>query len=263
MKKLLLILMVCCCSTAEGVTPCPDDKPLSYEDKCYECDYQEKLGREEIRDKMGCEKCPNRIWTGSICRWNISPDPRKPLVHDNAFEENSLYSREGFIVHSDASIDYTDRYKFVECDVKYPVYTTKENCTLCPERFWEAGRCVTKNTLMHAMHLESAYWNQKRCREENGTDCDKEGSSILDGVEREFYDCDTLKAVFSTKANCNLCPNREYKDHYCLLKSEHYLKGFGYVSCSEKTPFPISSKECAKCPNREMSDGYCVLKESK
>ncbi len=201
---------------------CPEDKPLSYKGTCYACDYMENY-KIRFSNEKECLKCSNRIWTGYKCRWNVSPDPKKPLVNDEMFLENSMFALFCSCPNNNReTTDCCQNYNFYSCEEKRVIYTTQSNCALCPNRFWEAGRCITKNILMHAPHLELEYLNEKereKCKNEKKDDCDLRFFMILnDGNDREFYECNTPKAVFSSKSNCDLCPNREYKDHYCLLK---------------------------------------------
>ena len=76
----------------------------------------------------------------------------------------------------------------------------------------------------------------------------------------------SMQAVKTSKENCSKCPNRIYRDGYCINKAPQgifmadFEKG-NYYSCFVEKALNISSEECDKCSNRIMIGNTCVLKE--
>lgn len=93
-------------------------------------------------------------------------------------------------------------YECVSCDSRY-LNIPKEECDKCVEkRVFENGYCFFKKSLHKAFPLFDI------------------GYEITDGGGwvASVVGCGAIKPVFTSRSNCEECPNREYVDGKCVLK---------------------------------------------
>ncbi|MBR6411909.1 MAG: hypothetical protein IKS41_01960 [Alphaproteobacteria bacterium] len=80
----------------------------------------------------------------------------------------------------------------------------------------------------------------------------------------ECFPCQKNKAIYTTQAECEHCPNREFIDGKCVLKCPNGFreldKGF-CVSCQDKNTYYTTEETCARCPDRKWVDGECRLEK--
>ena len=103
---------------------CPPDKPMRLNNTgtCTACDNPNEI---KTIPETECLKCPElREWKDEKCQFKKSPDPARPLIGS-----------------------WGNVVTFESCDTLFKkVFTTKENCDLCPNRFLnDSGECILKN----------------------------------------------------------------------------------------------------------------------
>ena len=206
---------------------CPDDTPLRHWDYgCVSCDFDKNVIPVKADD---CNVCgTTRKMDKGHCVLNKSPDPLRPLVFNDNFQAHLL-----------------------PCKELMPVKTSKENCDLCPNRTYydTNGLCALSSCPEDGListQLGCVSPNETALLLLDSTDCSKfqdriivddvcimkeyffingyemyrSGNFALGGLDKIFkaISCTEESDVLTTKESCNLCPNREYKDGWCMLK---------------------------------------------
>ena len=218
------------------VTTCPKDRPIM--DKwggCHACDDEYNFQTDEIE----CQKCPNRRQYGEYCK--IACDKYEPMQ------------------------DVDGNGRCYDCDYEDGLGIPKSECNKCPNREMVNDGCFEKCP------------DYAPLVDENGTcyTCDME-----EHITRRYYHAFSvsgtlvynttggysMQAVKTSKENCSKCPNRIYRDGYCINKAPQGiymtdLQSKQYYSCSVERPLNIPKEECDKCANRMMIGNACVIKE--
>ena len=152
--KIALISLLCIVSMPALSEQDSSDQIIKCKDQYYTCKDKYAFIEEE------CNKCPEwRKFINGHCLFIQSPYPDKPLIA-NGVDLKSCQDqvsakpqfpwknkkRYGFHKRSH-DLDYADdEYSFYACDFLDLVFTTKENCDLCPNRQYVDERCILKES---------------------------------------------------------------------------------------------------------------------
>ena len=208
---------------------CPPERPLNTYDGCKACN-NGAVAVWPIDDKNGCSACKD---TYEMRVGQCVLKTAKPLIEIGCGDARSY-----------------------ECSTIRAVDTSKENCDLCPNRFFDAwkngeGRCVLKQCPQNMIQTE--YGNCVFCDE---------------------------NFIVTSEAECQKCSNHQYLEGVCFTKDGSFIGGYGMndicdcrchstgmkvlkYSCNDPNAYEVSKQSCALCSNREYVDGKCRLKETK
>ena len=221
------------------VATCPKDRPIMDKwGECHACDDEYNFQTDEIE----CQKCPNRRQYGEYCK--MACDKYEPM--QDVEGDGHCY----------------------DCDEEDGLGIPASECAKCPNREMVGDGCFEKCP------------DYAPLVDEDGTcyTCDMEeyitrhyysGGRIYSVDGRVIYDTTggySMQAVKTSKENCLKCPNRIYRDGYCINKAPQGifmtdLKSKQYYACSVEISLDIPKEECDKCSNRIMIGNACVMKE--
>ncbi|MBP5344112.1 MAG: hypothetical protein J6Y85_03475 [Alphaproteobacteria bacterium] len=167
---------------------CPPEKPLRGRDnECHSCDFAFRV---DVWNKDMCSVCPN-------LQPKIYFDTLVPFLGCFATcPDGEILTRMG---------------RCADCNNPYIGQIDEAECMKCNNRFFFAGLCLFKKSPFETHPIVSFP------DEETGRSLIHNFSKLL-RYKVDFYSCDTDVVIFTVKGLCDLCPNREYKDGWCILK---------------------------------------------
>ncbi len=168
----------------------------------------------------------------SLPIWATECPPNKPLVIIAGDVGECISCKDGFLDVSEA------------------------DCAKCPKyRYFDGKKCQFR----HSPDPEKPLIRR-------GTVCYGPWGGCRDTVT--FLPCSQKEAVETTPENCALCPNRDYKDGFCVAKvncseGEYANLSGNCVTCDADDKWQVATKEeCQKCSQRlYLEEKYqCILK---
>ena len=139
-------------------------------------------------------------------------------------------------------------YECVSCDTEFLEFP-QEECEKCAEtRVFANGYCFFKNPGRKKPVLQGIGGTVSEC-----------GGDVV-----EFFDCGIGRPIKTSKSNCDECPEREYKNGYCVTKEfleercppDRPLKTmYDCVNCDVGDLVTPTEQDCLVCNNRKIVQG--------
>ena len=267
------------CCQGGAVKCCPPEKPLiGANGTCYSCDDNSRIDVTGMT--TNCNVCENRFIQGNAC---VKQCPDGQFMDKDGYcrscNSSTAYPVKGVEHYCNACpnrmVDYADpgAYCYLACD-------TAINNTQGKPLNGEYGNCYSCD-VKSSINVNGI--NKGRCsqicpnRVLNGymcvLGCSDPNKPLLVDTSGTCKDCnhpDKINVSFLQGECSALCPNREVKNGYCVLKecADGYFKDKEGAcrSCSSATAYPVQGVEtnCDVCPNRFVDyaypGAYCYLK---
>lgn len=169
----------------------------------------------------------------------------------------------------------------MDCLQQESFESSLEECDACPNRFWANGRCYSCREEENIEHTSSqqcdrcltrfftgrnlldgiCYWRASDICSETGRvmdmtqsqcrDCRRVWGHIGGGDPEKCFNCSDNFFIWTTKADCNLCPRRFFTQGRCY---------FSFQAACNLSQFPSTEAQCQACGEDKRfygSDGNC------